>query len=392
MSTNSVGKNPVDGFTLWFRLVGLPVIAVALSIPNYFVDPEYVARFHDNPGISRYYIEYGAWAYTYDLIPTVLQVILLSETYLLLSDFLHRFFSWEERPLTRILVQLTAHSGLSIAIGILVNGFYYLIVCNEWISPAYMLFMLAFSVLATIALTGSYTGLVFFNRWRYTVLESEKMKRSLLASELRAIKNQIDPHFLFNTLNVLSSLIEENPSKATEFVSQMAKVYRYVLQSHHKSLVTYEEELAFAKSYLYLLETRFGTNLKTIWDIDEQSLNKFLPVMSLQLLIENAVKHNIVSIEKPLTIFISATPSVAIISNTLQLKSLSQIKPINGKIDENHVGIGLKSIEERYELLSQKGQSKKGIRVSKDNEQFTVLLPLLTHDELPQTVEPIAEE
>lgn len=181
-------------------------------------------------------------------------------------------------------------------------------------------------------------------------------------AQFEILKSQVNPHFLFNSLNVLSSLIHIDPKKAAKFVRQLSKVYRYVLEIKDRDLITLKEELPFVESYIFLLKTRFDQNLSVNLDITNNSERKMIAPMVIQLLLENAIKHNVVSKTKPLTINITEEDGFLAISNNLQLKS-SREKSSN---------TGLNNIRKRYEYLS----SKK-IEITETEEFFSVKIPLL---------------
>lgn len=182
-------------------------------------------------------------------------------------------------------------------------------------------------------------------------------------SQFESLKNQIDPHFLFNSLNVLSALIEENPDKAQDFTVALSKVYRYVLEQRDKELVDVADELKFANTFLKLMEMRFEDGLfYEIPDTLSASNFKIVP-LSLQILLENAVKHNEVSKNNPLHIKIYELENKLIITNNIQTKN--SIK--------DSAGVGLQNIRNQYELLTDKP-----IEVINDQLEFKVALPLLT--------------
>ncbi len=161
---------------------------------------------------------------------------------------------------------------------------------------------------------------------------------SELESKYAVLKNQVNPHFLFNSLNSLNSLIRISPEKAIEFVDKFSKIYRYVLDVNDKMVVELYEEVDFLQSYYFLQKIRFGVNLKIEVNIDAKKLNDFILPLSIQMLLENAIKHNEISMEKPLTISISADEDYLIISNNLQRKN----------VFEHSNGIGLANLKERY--------------------------------------------
>ncbi len=194
-------------------------------------------------------------------------------------------------------------------------------------------------------------------------LEAEELKRINSQTQLQAIKNQINPHFLFNNLNVLSSLVmQENPA-ANQFIEQFSKVYRHILSTGDKELIPLIEELEFVDAYFYLLKIRFPGSIVFVPRIPPE-FEKFLIVpVSLQMLVENAVKHNVASPTRPLAINVSVVgTNQLLVENNLQIKSQS----------EPSTETGLKNIAQRYELIS-----RLKIEITKTRDSFGVLLPLI---------------
>ncbi|WP_034059523.1 2TM domain-containing protein [Lacinutrix jangbogonensis] len=194
-------------------------------------------------------------------------------------------------------------------------------------------------------------------------VKEQKVIAGTASAKFDALKNQLDPHFLFNSLNVLTSLIEENPHNAQKFTTSLSKVYRYVLEQKNKDLITLDEELEFAKTYMSLLKMRFEDSI--IFDIPEQASNpesKVVP-LSLQLLLENAVKHNIVTESKPLHIRIYESNGNLIVENNLQTK----------QVVKKSSGVGLNNIKQRYQLLS-----NRTVSITEDKTSFRVAIPMLT--------------
>lgn len=190
--------------------------------------------------------------------------------------------------------------------------------------------------------------------------EKEQLKQQSLKNELEALKNQINPHFLFNSLNSLNSLIRDN-KQATTFVNKLSFMYRYILQSGSEDLVTLSDELKFLDSYIFLIKTRYRTRFEVSIDIEEQYLNKKLPSLALQLLVENAVKHSEISESNPLLVKVYVEDALVVVENP--------IKPRTTFVDST--GNGLANLEKRYEILM-----KKNILINDSNKVFKVKLPL----------------
>jgi two-component system, LytTR family, sensor kinase len=204
----------------------------------------------------------------------------------------------------------------------------------------------------------------YFKEYENQLLEAEQLKSTTAQAELQLVKSQINPHFLFNNLNVLSALVMQNNSEANTFIEAFSQVYRYILNNQEKELVDVRTELEFIKPYIYLLEKRFSQGLTIKVQIPEKYEANFIIPASLQMLIENAIKHNIATKAKPLHISIHANGNnTIVVNNNLQLRETV----------ENSTEIGLKNIIKRYMLVS-----GKEVQVIKTITDFKVTLPLLT--------------
>ncbi len=218
------------------------------------------------------------------------------------------------------------------------------------------------SIFCTIMIIAIYESIYFMNELRASVEESENLKRESLSAQLNALRSQVNPHFLFNNLNTLSSLIPENPEHAIDFVQQLSKVYRHILEVKDEKSILLKDELDLLNAYTFLLKTRFDKNLDVTIDIPTEKLQKRIVPLSLQILMENAIKHNIVSADKPLHIDISTLNGSLVVSNNLQMKN---------QVNEC-TGIGLDNIRNRYKLISEKP-----VNVTSNGNNFTVSIPLI---------------
>lgn len=219
------------------------------------------------------------------------------------------------------------------------------------------------SLIITIVASLFFHAFYFYQELQKNKIKEQKVIAGTASAKFDALKNQLDPHFLFNSLNVLTSLIDENPESAQKFTTALSKVYRYVLEQKNKDLVTVDEELEFAKTYMSLLKMRFEDSI--IFEIPEQASNpesKVVP-LSLQLLLENAVKHNMVTSSKPLHIKIYETNNLLVVENNLQPK----------QIVKKSSGVGLDNIKQRYELLTDRK-----VNINQQAESFAVAIPMLT--------------
>lgn len=205
-------------------------------------------------------------------------------------------------------------------------------------------------------------GIYSYHQWRETRLEAEQLSKEKLQTQLNVLLQQINPHFLFNSLNALSALINENPAAAQKYLSDLSKVYRYLLRTNENELTTLSNELSFIDSYFHLLQTRFGKGVVLQKHIHAEDLHMLLPPLTLQLLVENAVKHNTVGKSKPLVIDIISSDSYVVVRNNLQRKTIC--------VESSK--IGLSNIAEKYRLIN-----KRPIDILEDEESFIVKVPLI---------------
>ena len=226
------------------------------------------------------------------------------------------------------------------------------------------------AIIVTFFVTLAFHAFYFYKAYTENKVKEQKVIAGTASAQFESLKNQIDPHFLFNSLNVLSSLIEENPDNAQKFTTSLSKIYRYVLEQKDKELVPVEEELAFAKTYMNLLKMRFENCITYELPTDEDWIASFLSMaeakvvpLSLQLLLENTIKHNVVSETKPLHIKIYFENNYLIVENNLQKKEILQERK----------GVGLQNIVNRYALISERK-----VLVEETQTEFKVKIPILT--------------
>jgi sensor histidine kinase YesM len=195
-------------------------------------------------------------------------------------------------------------------------------------------------------------------------LENETLRREALQSQFESLKNQLSPHFLFNSLTALKILIREAPETAQNYVNSLSRALRYTLKSNEKQLVALKEEMEFMESYLFLIRMRFGENLSIKTNINETLFSYYLPPLTIQTLVENAIKHNEISRRNPLIINILTTEN----------ESLIIVNDIHEKITgEEGTGIGLTNLSKQFQLLV-----NKEINIRKENNKFSVEIPLIS--------------
>ncbi|GAB3989371.1 hypothetical protein GCM10028807_14130 [Spirosoma daeguense] len=208
-----------------------------------------------------------------------------------------------------------------------------------------------------------YEGWYVMQQWRQTYQEKEALVKAQWQTRFDSLKSQVNPHFLFNSLNSLSALIDESPMQASQFVDELSTMYRYLLRANDRELILLSTELTFIESYAHLLKTRHGAGLTIQIHVAPDYLGHSIPPLTLQLLVENAVKHNIVMAEQPLKIEIATTSDgQLLVRNNLQRKNVHNASN----------GIGLANVAAKYQMLAQST-----IVIEDEDEHFTVLLPLL---------------
>ncbi|MEP0984076.1 histidine kinase [Ekhidna sp.] len=222
---------------------------------------------------------------------------------------------------------------------------------------------LPFNFIVASVVSLSYEAFYFFEKWKEQFTLNQQLKNQQIRTQYEVLQNQMSPHFLFNSLNTLTTIIPENADVAVSFTERLSEVYRYILQNKDRELVSLKEEIDFVKSYLFLLRMRYPDNLTVDFKIDDRYLGLTIPPLTLQMLAENAIKHNVVSKAKPLhiDIYIENGKSV-VVKNNLQKKD---------SLDRS-TKTGLENIRKRYRILGQKE-----IDVITSAANFIVAVPLI---------------
>lgn len=222
-------------------------------------------------------------------------------------------------------------------------------------------------IIITTMIMAIYEAIYYNIRLKKSVREEEQSKQAIVQAQLDALRNQAQPHFFFNTLNTLRDIIDQNSKEdAKEFVDKLSDMYRFLLEAGNANLISLRNELKFSKAYIHIQSERFGDNLKLNWNITETSLDAMIVPMSLQLLLENAIKHNVISKAKPLEVNINIKDDCVVVENKIQVKS-TQLPSTK---------VGLKNIEKRYALITEKL-----VKIVDNGNQFSVSLPLLKTSE-----------
>jgi two-component system LytT family sensor kinase len=285
-----------------------------------------------------------------------------TEGSLFFDRYLNKKLPWFFFPKKRIVVQfvfIVLWTFISIGIPFIA---WYFINKQSLIYPLAPVIVFIGSVIFLVVFIGISMTLNFFKQWNASLLDAEYYKQEKLKADYRVLQNQVNPHFLFNSLNVLISEIRHDPKTAEDFTRKLSKVYRYVLQSKNHDLISLKKELAFIDSFIFLHKVRIGDALEYVTHISEEALQLQIPPLTLQILIENAIKHNVANEENVLKISIKSDGSdTLIVSNNLQ---------IIDTVDSTYTG--LSNLSKRFELLK-----KNGFTFGEKEEKFVVNIPLI---------------
>lgn len=281
----------------------------------------------------------------------------------IIYEWIDRRISWIETPVKKVFVQIFTfliYSATAFSIVQLANYYIWMDVLpeNSW---ELILKSLPYTLLISFIISLIFTAIGFFYAWKNAFIRAEKLKVEMMAYKYESLRNQINPHFLFNSLNVLSDLVYDDQAMAVKFIRQLSDLFRYVLDSRDKELVPLKDELEFIRSFTFLLKTRFEEKLKI--DIDVQANpDEYIVPMTLQLLIENAVKHNEVSEAFPLRITVRKVVDCLEVENNLQPKS----------VGDDSKKTGLKNITQQFAFFSERP-----IKIITSDERYMVRVPIL---------------
>ncbi len=299
-----------------------------------------------------------------DLILITVIVMIIWEGNKTIDRKLNIKYSWIESPQKRLLLQSIAFTIFtSVSLFLLMYTLHQMRFGDGRLINRKMEEIFFPALVFALALIAVYTSSQFFIAWKKSLIDIEKYKAETANAELKNLKSQINPHFLFNNLSVLTALVYQDQDKAAAFINELSKVYRYALDNKNDELVTLQEELNFLQHYIYLLKIRFENSIVFNININEDQKQYYLPPMCLQMLVENAIQHNEASQAMPLQISIHAENNSLYIENILQARSdfSSSSKT------------GLKNIQSRFEFFT---DAK--VEILKTGKFFKVTLPLIT--------------
>ena len=305
----------------------------------------------------------STWKFKLSFLFTIGIAFLIWEGNRYLLFTLRSYFDWFNKPVRKIAVIVLAISFYTIPISALMLVIWYKIFNNGIVNWDLITTTTLIIMICVLFITHIYETVFLVREAENEKLKKEQLERARAEAELEALKNQIDPHFIFNSLNTLSHLIEKEPAKAKQFNDNLADVYRYILQNKARELVLLHEEMLFLTDYFSLLKIRFEQAVQLQINIDAALFDQYLiPPISLQILVENAIKHNEFSDAVPLIITIDMQNDELIIHNQVRKKILRKASS----------RIGLNNLGERYKLTT-----SKEINITESASDFTVSLPVL---------------
>ncbi len=339
---NSPGEVHLNDF--WIRFLMIPSFGIFI--------PHATGLFR---GTNRFSIDH---AFGYLLFVSLAFLIWHGNRWFLIKQRTH--YDWFHHPIRKLVLLVFANVFFTVPITVLVlwNWYYFVAMPSDW---NVIRIVCLVNVICVLFITHVYETIYLIRQREEDQLRLEKTHRARAEAELEALKQQLDPHFIFNSLNTLSQLIEEQSEQAGIFTEHLGDVYRYILASKDRALVPLKDEVHFVRSYLCLLQLRFGSAIDIRWP-DLEAQNTLIPPMSLQILIENAVKHNQLSADRPLKIDCDIVESSIIVSH--QRRPRRKTQP--------GTGTGLRNLSERFLLITQSS-----IRIEPDTDYFRVALPLV---------------
>lgn len=335
----------------WSRLIGIPVVGVFVPLVFYSGD--------DTAGL---------------LISIALSLVITSFAWLVVPwslNKIHRQYPWQSHALAHIAMEIALLIGVGTIMSLLMTVPY-------WIFPQARDSIQSYADLASVYLviflilfliTAIYELYYLFVRWKDSLVETEKLAKENALAHYQALRNQVNPHFLFNSLSQLSALVypHPEPAKAKRYLDEFANIYRYILDSNEEMVVPLHRELAFLQSYMYLLDIRYDGQLTLNQHIAPPCVNYLVPPLCLQLLVENVTKHNRIDAQYPMVIELKTKDKQLVLTNPIQRKTQPR--------SETRKSLGINNLKQRYALLSDQTPEFK-----QENNYFICQLPLLEEE------------
>jgi sensor histidine kinase YesM len=356
-ATNIVkGTTEPNGYKvndIGFRLVLIPFFGIVIPLVTGMINGQ----------------NFTHWEIKLSFLYTVFIAFMIWQGNRYLFFSLRSYFDWINKPIQKILVLIFSIIAYTVPLSVLMLAGWYNIFTASAVNWDVVTQATLIILIAVIFITHVYETVFLVKETESEMIRNEQLERAKVEAELEALKNQIDPHFIFNSLNTLSHLIEDKPEKAKQFNDNLADVYRYILQNKARGLVLLQEEVVFLKNYFSLLQIRFENAVALECSIPQSEMDQYLiPPISLQILAENAIKHNEFSETMPLVLTVEMKDGELLVQNRVRKKDLR--KPSSR--------IGLQNLKERYKLTTHRE-----LVIDVTSKEFKVRLPILkiTDDE-----------
>jgi sensor histidine kinase YesM len=330
----------------WTNAIG--VLSFGILVPTFFIP-----------------LDLGSKEHLYSILVATVTSFIIWEGSKFIQALILFLYPWEKSIVKHLAYEISAiffFSSASLIIGILTYGW---LVSSDYITLGVVLQNIFVSFLLALLFIAINEGAFLFGKWKLSLIEQEKLRQENLIAKVESLKKQLDPHFLFNSLSVLSGLVYKNPELADKFITRLSQVYRYVIEHNDERTVPMTMEMNFVEAYCFLLNVRFFNKILLV--VETIPAKKLILPMSIQLLVENAVKHNRISEDHPLHLRIYFEEEFIWVENGIAEKS--------GHSEST--GIGLKNLETRYSIMT--GRS---IRIEQTKSLFRVGLPGISADEL----------
>jgi len=319
------------------RLLKLLVI-FAFILQTIIITYNHFSGYYHVPDFTNFIIRL-----VYSSIFTIAAGLIIAYLNLFIIFLLNKSLPWNKMTVKRVIFQVFFTILLAVIISVLVTSIVHWI--NTYRENFYQVLItnaLIFSVVNIIFMI-TLEASIFFKENKESKLKAQDLEKELSQVKFEVLKNQINPHFMFNSLNVLSGLVENDPEKAQQFIDEFSLIYRYVLETIEKPVVSLNKELKFIRSYIFLQQIRYGENLEVNISVPAEYLQYLLPPLSLQIVLENAIKHNAISSSKPLRIELFYDQSYVWVRNNIQARISSAFSS----------GLGQKNLCKRYALITE---------------------------------------
>lgn len=333
------------------------LVVVAIGVQLIVISFNHYTGFHALDGFPHF-----LWRFGRGVVLSLVAGFIMAVPGLLIIRFLNRRFPWKKKTPQRILLQLSLTVLVAFIVSTLITlAAHFLSPYQEPLDRVLIYNALIFSV-ANIILVAILEGMLSFSKGDAAEKKAEALEKELSQIRFEVLKSQINPHFMFNSLNVLSGLIDKDVNKAQQFIDEFSLIYRYVLETIEKPVVSLNDELRFVRSYVFLQQMRYGEALEVAINLPAGLLDTLLPPLSLQVVFENAIKHNAANPSSPLRIEVFAEDKWLVVRNNIQPKVSSTVS----------TRLGQDNMVKRYKMISSRVP-----QFTVDMKHYTAKLPLI---------------